>query len=116
MRMHLIKVLDSDDVNRPVAGDRRVFAGTEAGQPLTKEQLVKNFPSVFADVIGKLDGKHHIRLDPSVNNVQHVPRRVQVALRSKLQSTLEDLVQQDVLAPVTPWMSSVVVVPKRNGN
>ena len=116
--MHLIKVLDSDDVNRPDTGDRPLFAVREAGKPLTKEQLVKNFPKVFADGVGKLDGEHHIRLDPSVDPVQHAPRRVQVALRSKLQSTLEDMVLQEVLAPVTeptPWISSMVVVPKRNG-
>ena len=104
-----------DDVNRPVTGDRPVFADREAGQPLTKEQLVKNFPKMFADGVGKL---HHIRLDPSVDPVQHAPRRVQVALRSKLQGTLEDMAQQYVLAPVTeptPWISSMVVVSKRNG-
>ena len=65
--------------------------------------------------VGKLDGEHHIHLDPSVDPVQHAPRRVQEALRSKLQSTLEDMVQQDVLAPVTLWISSMVAVPKRNG-
>ena len=34
MGMHLIKVLDSGDVNRPVTGDCPVFAIREAGQPL----------------------------------------------------------------------------------
>ena len=41
-----------------------------------------------------------------------------LALRAKLRETLEDLVEQDVIEQVktpTPWISSVVVVPKKNG-
>ena len=86
--MKLFKVLDSDGINRPVTGDRPVFAVRDADDPLTKEQLVSRFPNVFADSIGKLDGNYHIRLDPGVDPVQHAPRRVSVALRSKLQTTL----------------------------
>ena len=50
--------------------------------------------------------------------VQHPPRRVPVPLRNILKETLDDLVQQNILAPVqkpTPWISSMVVVPKKDG-
>ena len=63
-----------------------------------------------------LDGEfahQTIRLDPSVDPVQHALRRMQVALRAKLRESLEDLVSQEVLTPVsgpTPWISSIVVV------
>ena len=43
---------------------------------------------------------------------------MQVALRAKLQASLEDLVSQEVLTPVskpTQWISSMVVVTKQNG-
>ena len=39
-------------------------------------------------------------------------------LRECLRETLDDLVQQDILAPVTeltPWVSSMVAVPKSDG-
>ena len=42
---------------------------------------------------------------------------MQVALRAKLRESLEDLVSQEALTPVsepTPWISSMVVVPKQN--
>ncbi len=45
-------------------------------------------------------------------------KRVPVAYRENLQNTLENLVKQDVLAPVTrptEWVSSMVVVQKRDG-
>ena len=48
----------------------------------------------------------------------HAPRRMQVALRINLRESLEDLVSQEGLALVsepTPWISSMVVVPKQNG-
>ena len=66
--------------------------------PVTKEQLVKKYPSVFTDGVGLLEGEYHIRLDP--------------------QAEPDDLVQQEVLAPVTQptaWVNSMVVVPKKDG-
>ena len=60
-----------------------MFTIRDTGQPLTKEQLTRNFPKVFADGVGKLGGEHHIRLDPSVDPVQHTPKCVQVAMQSK---------------------------------
>jgi len=53
----------------------------EADKPLTKEQLVSMFPDVFAYGIGKLDGNYHIRLDTSIDPVQHAQQRVSMALR-----------------------------------
>ena len=41
-----------------------------------------------------------------------------MALRDQLKETLDKLVQQDILAPVTepiPWISSLVIVPKKDG-
>ena len=75
-------------------------------------------PNVFSEGVGLLEGIYHIRLDPSFDPVQHVPRRVPVPLRDILKVTLEYLVKQDIIAPVTeptPWISSIVVVPKKNG-
>ena len=95
-----------------------MFAVKNADKPLTKEQLASRFPNVFADGIGKLDGNCHIRIDPSIEPVQHAPRRVLVALRANLQATLNEMTEQDVLDPVTtptPSISSMVVVPKKNG-
>ena len=62
---------------------------------------------VFREGVGRLEGEYHIRLDSQIDPVQHAPRRVPVALRDRLQEALEDLVHQDILAPVTEptaWM------------
>ena len=49
--------------------------------------------------------------------MQHAPRRVPVAIRDKLKQTLEHLTQQGIITPVmepTDWISSMVVVTKKN--
>ena len=68
--------------------------------------------------MGRLESEYRIRLDSKIDPVQHAPRRVPVALREQLRKTLEELVQQDILAPVTQpteWISSMVIVPKKDG-
>ena len=85
---------------------------------LAKEQLIKKYPGVFSDGVGLLEGEYHIRLDSQVTPVQHAPRRVPVAYRESLQKSLDDLVGEDVLAPVTSptkWVNSMVAVPKLDG-
>ena len=50
--------------------------------------------------------------------MQHPSRRVPVALRDCLKQNLHVMAKQDIIAPVTkptPWISSMVVVPKKNG-
>ena len=73
---------------------------------------------MFSDGVGLLQGHYHIRLDSNAVPAQHAPRRVPVPLRARLKETLDDLVRQEILAPVeqhTPWISSMVVVPKKDG-
>ena len=48
---------------------------------------VKNSPSVFTDGVGLLEGEYRICLDPQAEPVQHVPQRVLMALRDRLQMT-----------------------------
>lgn len=85
---------------------------------LSKDELLAKFPKVFKEGVGNLYSEYKIRLDFMVQPVQHAPRRVAVALRRKLKEMLDDLVAQEVIAPVTEpteWISSIVVAPKKNG-
>ena len=48
----------------------------------------------------------------------HSPRRLPAPSREQLKATLDDLIKQQIVAPVTestPWINSMVVVPKKNG-
>ena len=84
---------------------------------LNKEHLIRQFPSVFAEKVGQLEGEYHIKLDATLSPVQHAPRRVPVALRDQLKAELDKMTEQGIIAPVTaptPWDSSLVAVPKKN--
>ena len=85
---------------------------------LTKESLVQEFPEVFVGT-GKFDGKYTLEIDPTAKPIVHPPRRVPVALKKQLKDELSRLEQLGILKEVTsptPWVSSMVVVRKPNGN
>jgi len=114
--MRIIEYQDNDAINKPVTGNAPVFA-LEPPIPMSLEQLEEKYPQVFGPGVGRLAGKYRIVLDEQVQPV-HPPRRVPVPLREVLKDTLDDLVRQDILAPVqqpTPWVSSLVAVPKKDG-
>ena len=84
-----------------------------------KRTTVEPIPRrLLAEEVRKLDGEYHIKIDPAVSPVQHPPRRVPVAVHEKLESELERMTAQNIIAPVTTpmsWVSSLVVVPKKDG-
>ena len=115
MGMRIIKYTDNDQLNKPGTGIAPVYSldqpnVTKVTQaPITREALTKNYPQVFSEGIGKLAGEYHIRIDSTVDPIQHAPRRVPVALRTKVKEALEDLEQQEIIAPVTSptaWINS----------
>ena len=119
--MHIVSYIDNDSINPPSPRTRQetVLAISAPGTSvISKENLLTNYSTVFSEGVGKLEGEYHIRLDMKIEPVQQAPRRVPVALREPLKRTLDILVEQDILAPVTKpkaWISSIVVVPKSNG-
>ncbi|KAK2572006.1 Uncharacterized protein P5673_003431 [Acropora cervicornis] len=118
MGMKIIQYTDNDAMNKPDMGSARVYAVNDKSDALTKEALIKAFPEVFSESVGKLEGEYHIKLDKAACPTQHAPRRVPVALREQLRAELDRMVQQNIIAPVTTptkWVSSLVVVPKKTG-
>ena len=65
--------------------------------------------------LGCLGDKYHIELDPTVSPVQHVPRRVPVAMKHRLKSKLEELMKQGIITKVlepTLWIRNIVKIMK----
>ena len=115
--MDIIRHTNNDAVNKPETGNSPVYTVVE-NKCLTKEGLYKKFPKAFSDGVGLLEGQYHIKVDKTVDPVQHAPRRVPVALRTRLQAELDRTAEENIIAPVTTptcWVSSLVVVPKPNG-
>ncbi|XP_032225763.1 uncharacterized protein LOC116608835 [Nematostella vectensis] len=115
--LNIIQYMDNGAINKPIIGNSTVYA-VHSSAIVTIDNIVQQFPNVFADEVGLLDGEYHIKLDGTVSPVQHAPRRVPVALRDQLKAELDKIVEQEIIAPVTAptlWVSTLVVVPKKNG-
>ena len=98
--MKIVSYLDNDQLQRPTTSHAVVYA-LEDRISASKEHLYKKYPNVFSEGVGRLEGEYHIRLDPRIDPVQHAPRRVPVALRDRLKETLDCMVRQGIIAPVT---------------
>ena len=95
---------------------RRLESVTQA--PLTKEEILDEFPDVFTE-LGCMEGSYHIELDDTVEPVIHLPRRVPYSLLEKLKDKLQELEEKDVIQKVdrpTPWVNSLVIVEKLDGS
>ena len=91
--MKIVSYLDNDELNKPEIGGAPVYSVDESS-PVSIQQLIEQYPTVFKEGVGRLEGQYHIRLDASVTPVQHSPQRVPVPLRAALQHTLTDLTEQ----------------------
>ena len=83
-------------------------------------QVQEDYGDVFdTKQPGKLLGKQHLTVDPSIKPVVMPSRRVPVAIRAKLGKELNRLVSLGVIAPVdepTPWVSQSVIAEKKDGS
>ena len=115
----LIQVLDNDALNPPTSEvNIHTVQGQNFGKPITEDQLKREFPEVFRSTVGLLAGEHKITIDPAVRPVQHAPRRVPEALRTRLRKELETMEKNGIIERIevpTEWINSMVIVPKTCG-
>ena len=76
------------------------------------------YPSVFSG-LGQFPGVHHIHIDPNMAPVVHGCRKISIAVMDRLKTTLQELVEREVLEPVTEsmeWVNNLVITEKKNGS
>ena len=82
------------------------------------DELTQKYPTLF-DGIGKLkDFEVKLHIDQSVKPVAQPARRIPFHLRKQVEAELERLEQQNIIERVdgpTPWVSPLVVIPKKSG-
>ncbi|XP_059060190.1 uncharacterized protein K02A2.6-like [Achroia grisella] len=69
--------------------------------------------------LGCLPGEYHIVVNSCVQPVVSAPRKVPLALQDKLRTELDRMIGLGVIRKVshpTPWVNSVVIVAKKNGD
>ena len=82
----------------------------------TSNTILEEYKDVF-EGLGELPGEYKITTDESVKPKVHPPRRVPVAVRPRIKEKLDELVQRNVITPVTEpteWVSSMLAVIKPN--
>ena len=83
-----------------------------------KAIVVSKFPHLFKG-LGCMKGAYHIQLkENAVPFALTIPRRVPIALMSKVQSELQRMEKKGVISQVkepTDWCAGMVVVPKSGG-
>ena len=83
---------------------------------ITEDDVTKQFADLFDGTLGHLEGDVHLEVDPDVAPVQMPLRRLPVALRDRVEAELRQMVDDDVIAPVTTptrWVSALLVVAKQ---
>ena len=81
------------------------------------EQLFRQYPSLF-EGIGKLKGIKALHIDTKVTPVAQKARQIPFHLRKKVEYELKILEEQHIIERVdgpTPWISPLVLIPKKNG-
>ena len=72
----------------------------------------------FDGKVGTLPGRQHLTIDSSTTPVVMPDRRVPIAVKAKLKTELDSMVERGIITPVTeptPWVSQLVVANKPNG-
>lgn len=93
------------------------FPQSSQSQNINLNKLVEYNDSLFTG-LGCLPGECHISINPEVQPKVDAPRKVPFALHHRLQQELEKMEQIDVVTKVTEpteWVSSLIVIEKKNG-
>jgi hypothetical protein len=90
----------------------------DSAEPVTMAHIQQGYKDVFSG-LGQFEKEYEIKVKEGVEGVRELPRRVPYALQPRLKNTLDKLKEQNVIADVeqpTEWVSSLVVVEKKDGS
>ena len=72
------------------------------------------------DGLGKVKGRQiQLKVNPDIKPVAQPVRRIPFGIRKKVEEKIQEMIDMDVIEPVeepTPWVSPIVVVPKKSGD
>ena len=112
-RLQLVKIIDSDV--------HMITQTTMTANPLPAIVKTNKILSQFTDIFGGLcclEEKYSLDIDTSIHPKVLPPCKVAVSLYNFLAAELHRMEDMKIMTPVseaTPWVSSVVIVPKKNG-
>ena len=105
-----LKALVLPDVNQ---------VGSATASPSTNDEIKNEYPGVFSGV-GKLIGyQARFHVDSKVPPVAQRQRRIPYAYETRVDEKLQELQQSGIIEEAvgpTPWVSPIVIAPKKHGD
>ncbi len=80
---------------------------------------MKEYPELFKGIGKSKNTEVKLHIDETVTTVAQPARRIPFHMRQKVASELDNLDRQRIIEKVegpTPWVSPLVVIPKKNGD
>ena len=112
-RLQLVKIIDSDiHMITQTTMTANSFPAT-----VKTDKVFSQFTDIFGG-LGCLEEKYSFDIDTSLHPKVPPPCKVAVAIYNSLTEELHRMEDMEVITPVSeanPWVSSVVVLPKKNG-
>jgi hypothetical protein len=84
---------------------------------LTEADILAQYADVFDGSLGLLEGDVHFEVAESVNPMPLPLRRIPVAMRDRVETELNRMISEGIIAPVTEptrWVSALLVLAKAN--
>ena len=77
--------------------------------------ILTNYPDVFDDSVGKLEGELHLYSKQDVTPSKAAPREIPLSVKNKFIAEVKDLQEQGIIEKViepTDWVSTPTIVNK----
>ena len=87
----------------------------ELHTPLTMANILSNYPAVFDNSVGKLEGELHLYTKQDVTPSKAAPREIPLSVKNKFIAEIKDLQEQGIIEKVTEptdWVSAPTIVNK----
>ena len=90
-------------------------SASELHTPLTMATILTNYPDVFDDSVGKLEGELHLYMKQDVTPSKAAPREIPLSVKNKFIAEVKDLQEQGIIEKVTEptkWVRAPTIVNK----
>ena len=87
--------MNNDQVNGEIHDNIKIIKIKTNRDLLAKKKILEEYADVF-DTLGCLPGELHLQVDESVRQVQHVSRKIPVAIKEKIMKKIEQKIVANI--------------------
>ena len=91
--------MNNDQVNGEIHDNIKVIKIKTNRDQLSKKKTLEEYGDVF-NTLGCFPGELRLQVDDSVRQVQHVSRKIPVAMKEKIMKKIDELIEQKIVANI----------------